>query len=200
MSPVPGLRPLVVLLVLAGLLLPLAPAGLAADPEVSTVYGRSAVPVPERTDEGEWSGTWFYVSRSRKMALWIRQEDGEIRLRLRLQGQGSDPDSFTTDWDGQAEYDLAGRSGRFSMSFDRKDENTISGSWIWETRVRGAGRVETARFTMYRIALGRQLVWHVTDIDYEHRGRAEQVPAAGEFVWLFRKASRRQVLWNELPF
>ena len=196
----PGSRLLVIGLVATGLVAPLGASWLAAAADAPSAFGRSTVPIAERSDEGDWTGTWFYVSRSRKMALWIREEDGEIQLRLRVQGQKGNPDSFTTDWDGQAEYDVAGRHGRFSMSCDHKDGNTISGSWSWETRVRGSGRTETAQFTMFRTGLGRQLVWHVTNLGYEYSGDADEVPAATEFVWLFRKASRRQVLWNELPF
>jgi hypothetical protein len=196
----PGLRLLVIGLVAPGLVVTVAAPGLAADSDAPGSFGRSTVPVPERSDEGDWDGTWFYVSRARKMALWIREDDGEIRLRLRVQGQKGDPESFTTDWDGQAEYDVAGRHGRFSMSFDTKDQNTIAGSWDWETRVRGSGRTETAQFTMFRTGLGRQLIFHVTNVGYEYQGDSDAVSPAREFVWVFRKASRRQVLWNELPF
>lgn len=200
MFTVPGVRKAGIALVCSILLGGLAATGLPADQAGPDRFGRSTLSAPDRTDEGDWFGTWFYASRVRKMALWIRDDDGKTRVRLRLQGQKGDPESFITDWDGQAEYDVAGRHGRFSMSIDSVDANTISGSWIWDVQTRSAGRTETADFTMYRAGWGRQLVVKIENIQHEYRGDAASAPGADELVWLFRKASRREALWGELPF
>jgi hypothetical protein len=200
MSRATGLRKPCALLIASILLAGSSGMGLLADQASPGRFGRTKVSVPERTDQGDWYGTWFYVSRVRKMALWIRDDGGRIRVKLRLQGQKGDPESFITDWDGQAEYDIVGRHGRFSISFEEVDANTITGSWIWDVETKNAGRTETADFTLYRSAWGRQLVFKLENIQREYRGNTEPAPGAEELVWLFRKASRRQALWGELPF
>jgi hypothetical protein len=82
-----------------------AAPGYAPAQSRSQYVGRTTVTAPDRTDAGEWDGTWFYVTRARKMALWIRTEDGQPRMKLRLLGQSGGLESFTTDWDSQAEYE-----------------------------------------------------------------------------------------------
>jgi hypothetical protein len=180
-------------------------AGLAVPVSVtaqsrSQLVGRTAVPAPERTDAGDWDGTWYYVTRSRKMALWIRTEDGTPRLKLRLLGQSGGLESFTTDWDGQAEYTTAGRRGAFSLTFDQRDANTIKGSWRWNVDAEDASRNETADFTIYRSGWGRQLIWNISNLKQEFSGEAKPRGDVEQLVWLFRKASRREALWSELPF
>lgn len=180
-------------------------AGLAVPVSVtaqsrSQFVGRTAVTAPERTDAGEWDGTWYYVTRARKMALWIRTEDGTPRMKMRLQGQSGGLESFTTDWDSQAEYHAAGRAGSFSLEFDQRDENTMTGSWTWNVDAKNASRDETADFTIYRAGWGRQLIWKIENFRQEFSGDAEPRGDVEEMVWLFRKASRREALWSELPF
>ena len=77
----------------------------------SGVYGRTKLSAPERSDEGDWYGTWYFVSRSRKMAVWFRDKDGVPQMRVRLQEQAQGLEGFSTDWEGQAEYSAAGLAG-----------------------------------------------------------------------------------------
>ncbi len=42
----------------------------------SLMYGKTGVAAPEPTDAGDWNGTWFYVSRLHKMAVWMRDNNG----------------------------------------------------------------------------------------------------------------------------
>jgi hypothetical protein len=183
-------------ILIAGLAVPV----LVTAQSRSQFVGRTTVTAPDRTDAGEWDGTWYYVTRARKMALWIRTEDGKPRMKLRLQGQSGGLESFTTDWDGQAEYHAAGRLGAFSLEFDQRDENTITGSWTWNVDAKNAARDETADFTIYRAGWGRQLIWKIENFRQEFSGDAEPRGDVEEMVWLFRKASRREALWSELPF
>jgi hypothetical protein len=178
----------------------LAAPGYAPAQSRSQFIGRTAVTAPERTDAGEWDGTWFYVTRARKMAVWIRTEDGKPRMKLRLLGQSGGLESFTTDWDGQVEYQSAGRQGAFSVTFDQRDENTITGSWAWSVKAKDASRDETADFTIYRAGWGRQMIWKIENLQHEYTGDIKPRGDVQEMVWLFRKASRREALWSELPF
>jgi hypothetical protein len=178
----------------------LSAPGYAPAQSRSQYVGRTAVTAPDRTDAGEWDGTWFYVTRARKMALWIRTEDGKPRMKLRLLGQSGGLESFTTDWDSQAEYQAADRRGAFTLKFDQRDENTITGSWTWNVQTKDAARDETADFTIYRAGWGRQLIWKIENLRQEFSGNATARGDAQHVVWLFRKASRREALWSELPF
>ena len=48
--------------------------------------GPTAVIVPERTNQGNWDGTWVYVNRDARYALWMRTgEDGRPEIRLKFQ-------------------------------------------------------------------------------------------------------------------
>jgi hypothetical protein len=177
-------------------------AGLVPAQIESPQYGRSKLPTPERTDAGDWDGTWFYVSRTRKMALWIRSEGGKPRIKLRLEDRAAPAEGFTTDWDSQADYRTGGLHGTFSIEFDERDANTISGTWTWEVDSRKAHTRETADFTLYRLGWGRQLAWQFTDLEREFLGgsRANAKQTLPRLIWTFRKASRREALWGELPF
>jgi hypothetical protein len=168
------------------------------EPEHLTIYGRTTVAAPERTDAGDWAGTWFYVNKRRKMALWMRIEEGTPEFKLRVQEKGQ---NVTTDWEGQSSYDDGGRSGEFSTTVDQRDENTISGSWVWTLGKPEHGWKTTADFTMYRTGHGRQLVMRIEKWHREYWGSRSPADMDTKFqVWTFQKASRRQALWGELPF
>jgi hypothetical protein len=164
-------------------------------------YGtRTKVSIPDRTDAGAWYGTWYYVSRDRQMALWIRHEDGIPQVKMGLRELKRGGDSFTTDWNGLAEYGGPGKAGTFTLTFDEQDENTLNGSWVWETRTASGTRTETADVTIFRAGWGRQLVWKVTNVQMQFPGDDEPSSKGPDRVWTFRKASRREALWGELPF
>ena len=159
-----------------------------------TPFGRSTVRAPERTDAGDWAGTWYYVNKRRKMAFWMRIEDGTPKFKFRLQEQGK---NLLTDWDGQASYMVGGDPAEYSMILDQQDDKTISGRWVWTVGNEDRGWKETAEFTMYRTGHGRQLVMRILDWRRERSNQTEHVKYQ---VWSFRKASRGQALWGELPF
>ncbi len=159
-----------------------------------SLYGRSTVKASDRSDAGDWAGTWFYVSKRRKMALWMRIEEGIPKFKLRVNDKGN---NLTTDWDGQASYEARGKRGEFSMTVDQRDDRTISGSWVWTLGKPDHGWKTTADFTMYRTGHGRQLVMRVENWHREHAGRAQHLALQ---IWTFHKASRRQAVWGELPF
>jgi hypothetical protein len=162
--------------------------------------GRTKVAVPESTEAGDWYGTWYYVSRVREMALWIRNDGGTLQVKLGLRELKRRGDSFTTGWNGVAEYGGPGMAGTFSLTFDQQDENTLTGSWVWETRTASGARTETADFTIFRTGWGRQLAWKITNLRLQVPGNDSPLGGGPDRVWTFRKASRREALWSELPF
>lgn len=193
-------RHCVVTALLVGAVLVATPRPTPAQEGQNLTYGRTTVRGAERTDAGDWIGTWYYVSRSRKMAVWIRDWRGELQFKLKVQSKGGGRESFTTDWGSRAEYDYLGMPARFGIHFDQFDQQTIAGGWLWELGDEAKGRRETLDFTMYRSGLGRQMVAIVRDFKRDYFGM-NAVPVSVELqVWLFTKASRRTVLWEELPF
>jgi hypothetical protein len=190
--PFSGRLPLV-LAVLTALFLP----ALCGAQEHMTMFGRTSVASAERTDAGDWDGTWVYVSKRRRIALWIRSGDGGPELKLRMNEKGTD---ILTDWEGHAEYVSRNRPGKFSLQVDQRDEDTISGRWIWRIGTDAAGRQETADFTMHRAGRGRRLVMRVENWSTENWGGFEEKYGLPLQVWSFQKASRRMALWGELPF
>ena len=182
-----ALLSVVVLLVLS------VPSG-AQDPEHMTTYGRSKVRAPERTDAGDWAGTWFYINKRRKMALWMRVEEGTPKLKLRVQERGK---NMSTDWDGQSSYDVGSEPGEYSMTIDQRDDKTISGNWVWSVGNPGEGWKETADFSIYRTGRGRQMVMRIENWERDVAGNLRSLKLQ---IWTFQKASRREALWGELPF
>ena len=164
-------------------------------------FGRSTLGGAERSDAGDWYGTWYYVSRTQKMAIWIRDDDGTPQVKWRLSGtQSGDLDSFSTDWSSQGVANDRGQSGTFKLTLDTADQNTIAGNWAWEVRAGKNGRKDTANFELYRSGDGRHAVMRITDWKREFWGKREYAQTQEYKVWTFRKASRREAMWNELPF
>jgi len=157
------------------------------------------VPTPDRTDEGVFHGTWYYVTRDGDMALWIRSVDGQPELKVRFRAK-STTESFETGWDGNVAYTLAGYPATFGIDLNHRDENTLAGSWQWEVKFSNSGRTENGKFILYRVGDGRHMVLKFSE--YERKTwKGEKMSArTGLPAWGFRKASKRIVLWDELPF
>jgi len=163
-------------------------------------FQRSNVVVAERTDAGEWTGTWYFVSRDEKIALWIRTTGGQPELQLQYFGSIL-MEHIVTDWKGQADYDVKGRYfGRFDLNITERDENTIKGSLDWTLTVGETIRTERGNFTMYRAGHGRSLVMKFDDYVRIETIGSEQSEWRSQKAWTFRKASNRLVNWEELPF
>jgi len=160
---------------------------------------RPAAPKQDRpaTNKGNWHGTWTYVNRDGRTAMWIDTSKDEIRVKVQYQGI-SVPEGFVTDWDGSATYIFAGEPGTFEIKITEATENRIRGTWFWDVQFESIGRSERGVFTLYRVGDGRQLV-----IDFSE---FEQVLRKGEKIsrhdspaaWGFKKVSKRIVLWDEV--
>ena len=159
----------------------------------------TSVARPDRTDAGVWDGTWYYVFRDGRMALWVRSEDGKPQMKLRYQS-AMGIESFETDWTTQVDYDLNGKPARFAIEIAEADENQVLASWLWEVRAPKARRAEEGDFVMYRAGDGRQLVLDFEEFKKTITKGDRSGGYEGPFVWHFNKASKRLVRWEELPF
>jgi len=178
---------------------------LHSEEEVVTQPGRDAmghavVVVPQRTDAGSWDGTWVYANRDVRYALWLRTNvEGRPEARLRYESTSS-PEKFETGWDGRATYTLSGQPVTFAMLFERADADVLAGTWNWDAEFGRSARKETGTFEAFRAGDGRALVLRFRS--YERSVRKKDVVRSTEAlpIWTFRKVSKRQALWDELPF
>jgi hypothetical protein len=186
-----------IVVALAALLL--MPLTLAQEGEMEK-FKRSSLVIPDRTDKGTWAGTWYYISRDQKIALWIRTAGGLPEIQIQFFGFAM-AEHFITDWQGHADYDVKGRHpGSFDLTITERDENIIKGKIDWQLTVGDITRIERGDFTMYRSGVGRSIVMRFDDyarIELEGEQRRVWRPKQS---WTFRKASNRLVMWEELPF
>ena len=159
---------------------------------------REGAELPDRTNAGNWVGTWYFVTRDTRMALWIREDGKKPELRIQYMNT-SRAESFITDWDCKATYRFRNKPGLFSFEITESDEKTIRGKWSWDLGQGELRRSETAWVTLYRAGDGRTLVMNFEDLERFHGGMIGSYLAYQQ-VWAFRKASNQQRLWEELPF
>lgn len=174
-----------------------APFAIGQDESASRL---GTLSLPQRTDAGNWYGTWGYVSRGEMVALWVREgADGLPEIKLRWQDAGS-PAMFETDWSGRAEYETLTSHGRFSLALEERTPEVLRGNWTWETEGADGSRHRSSPVRAYRSGDGRAttLVFEkVTEIRRNgERERRREYP----MLWGFTKLSKRLVRWEELPF
>ena len=112
------------------LLAALSAAALASVAFAQTAPVRPAA-VPsflEDTGAGEWPGTYLYTCRDFKLALWIRLRDGNPEIKARFLSLQA-PESFETDWNGDASYYFSGLPGTFSLRLGKRGDRRIEGTW-----------------------------------------------------------------------
>lgn len=156
--------------------------------------------VPPRDDAGSWDGTWWYVNRESKIALWIRTENGVPQVKLRYMST-SWPEGFETDWAGASEYITKIGPGKFQLTLEERDANTIKGKWDWTLKAEDSSRVEIGTFAMHRTNRGRQLAFVFDELVRLKRraGKPDEGFTSAPSLTFF-KGSGRLVLWDELPF
>ncbi len=173
-------------------------AAAAAAPPLPVPRERVLVGIPERTDRGNWDGTWLYVSRDGRLALWMRTSEGKLEAKFRYESYRA-AETFETAWDGRADYEAQNHPGTFAVTIEEADADTARGTWLWELKLPGATRFERGRFTLYRADDGRTLVVHFSHYEKKIRRGEREGGFEGEHVIVFRKLSKRLVLWDELP-
>jgi hypothetical protein len=95
------------------------------------------------TNAGTFDGTWIYVNRDSRFAMWIRTKQGKRQLRLQYQSLAS-PEAFETDWDGKAIYYMGDKPVNFELKLTTQTADELSGTWSWVLKFGTSGRVETA--------------------------------------------------------
>ncbi len=162
-------------------------------------YGRVEVDRSTPTPNGTWDGTWYLVNRDDRYALFIRTVDGKPQVKLQYQSI-SHPEAFETDWSGKSTYYLAGHPATFEIKLTRRTADEMQGTWNWQVDFSDSGRGEVGKFTMYRIGSGRNLMMRFSEFERQiRRNQAlKRFPATPSYT--FMKASKRVVLWDELPF
>lgn len=159
--------------------------------------GSVEVMIPQRTDAGVWDGTWMFVSRDNRMALWVRTEGGKPQVKLQYQSLAS-AEAFVTDWSGKAVYYLAGEPASFDLGITHRDANMIRATWTWKVEFTDSGRTEMGTVTMFRAGDGRQLVFHFDKLERIVRRRDQVKHYPMETSWTFTKVSKRIVQWDEV--
>jgi len=154
----------------------------------------------EPTSLGNWEGSWTHHSRDFNLALWIRaDEEGLPEIRFQYMGLGK-AEGFRTDWGGLAEYRVRNGTGEFAAVAKSRGSDRMEGTWAWSLNFANSSRVELAVFSIYRVGDGRSLYIDFTEFErILVRGGAEKRHVSPHKLG-FRKASRRLVLWDELPF
>lgn len=160
--------------------------------------GQSAFSTDPRTDAGDWYGTWVYKSRHQRVVIWIREDSsGQPEYRLQYQSMGS-AEAFNTDWTGRADYAVTGTDASFQLKAVKRDENSITGTLEWDLQFEMAGRRKSGEFEMYRAGDGRLLVMHFFNHTVTIRREGKEASDQSDTAWNFSKASKRQVLWEEI--
>lgn len=180
-------------------LLGLASWASAQPREFVTPWGRSAVLVPEPVTAGVWDGSWVYANRDERMALFVRTVDGKPEIKFQYQSL-SGPEAFDSDWSGKARYYLSGSPVEFDLRLGEAGAAEMRGTWNWSVEFADSGRSERGTFRIYRINAGRDLAIVFQEYEkvirrFDKVSRWNNPP-----VWVFNKASKRIVLWDELPF
>ena len=151
------------------------------------------------TTAGEFDGTWMYVNRDARYAMWIRTKDGARQVKIQYQSLAG-PEAFETDWTGKTTYYLAGNPVTFDLGVVSSDADKITGTWNWVFEFGRSGRRETANLVLQRTGYGRNLLMDFRDfqrtITRDGENQIFKVPTA----WNWIKVSKRELLWDELPF
>jgi hypothetical protein len=185
---------------LAAVIPPFATAGeRTLPPEMTPIPGKIAVMTPEPVSMGSFGGTWLYVNRDGRFALWVRTENGATRARVQFQSIVT-PESFESDWNGEANYFVAGAPVRFEQKIARADSQRMDGTWFWNLDAGTTGRKEESGLVFQRTGTGRMLAMEFTSFRRTFRKAGENKVVQMPQVWTWTKVSKRELLWDELPF
>ena len=113
--------------------------------------------------------------------------------------QHDTPETFETDWSGQANYTVQEKPASFSFVLDEIAEDRIKASWDWVLNMHGSGREEHGKLELYRAGDGRRLVMHFKDFDRVIERAGQRMIHDKPQAWTFTKISRRLARWEELP-
>jgi len=153
----------------------------------------------EATTAGSFEGTWLYLNRDAHFALWSRMKNGVPQVKIQYQSTAS-PEAFETDWDGKALYYLAGNPVTFELKLGPSTADRIVGKWFWELKVGDAHRLETADVVLHRTHYGRTMLMDFQNFEKTITHQGKDKVAKLPVVWNWIKISKRELIWDELPF
>lgn len=151
------------------------------------------------TISGSFEGTWLYVNRDSRYAMWARTKDGVPQVKIQFQSLAN-PESFESDWDGKALYYIAGTPVTFEFKVTEADANQIKGDWSWLLTLDETVRNETANVVMHRTGDGRTLLMDFQNYQKLLKKRGQEKSVRVPVAWTWTKISKRELLWDELPF
>jgi len=151
------------------------------------------------TNAGTFDGTWMYVNRDSRFALWVRTKEGKRQAKVQYQSLAG-PEAFETDWDGRVTYYMAGHPVTFELKLARADADRLSGAWDWVLEIGNSARIEHAKVDVYRTGWGRTLQMDFADYEKIVRRNGVDQTAKAPVSWAWIKVSKRELLWAELPF
>ena len=188
-----------VLLAAAAIALPVLAAERTLPPEMTGIPGKIGVASADPVTTGSFEGTWIYVNCDGKFALWIRNEGGTPRMRLQYQSTRNG-EAFESDWDGKAKYFFSGVPADFDMTIDHADADKISGHWTWNFDAGSSARLEKADLLIQRTAYGRSMKMDFLNYEKTIRQSGGDKVFRMPVTWGWTKVSKRELLWDELPF
>jgi hypothetical protein len=154
---------------------------------------------PDPTIAGSFDGTWMYVNRDSRFALWARTKDGVTKVKVQFQSLAT-PEAFESDWDGKALYYLAGTPVTFELKLGACNANQILGTWSWLLESDRRSRRETADVVINRTGFGRTLLMDFQNFKKVTTRDGQDNTLAVPVAWTWTKISKRELLWDELPF
>jgi hypothetical protein len=163
-------------------------------------FGRTHVAPVERSDRGEWHGTWYYANRDMRFVLWLRSNGEAVALKAQVATTLAPPELFVTDWNGSATYNMERGSGTFQLELTSSDPDTLKGNWTWDLDLKDSARLEHGAFEAYRGGDGRMLVLNFSDFERVYRRGQKYETYPSRHTMTFRKVSKRLVQWDEIPF
>jgi hypothetical protein len=95
---------------------------------------------------------------------------------------------------------MAGKPASFALTLASAEPDAIAGHWDWELSTGSSARHETAGVTLQRTGYGRTLQMDFKDyqrtISSGPKGNLLKAP----MTWTWIKVSKRELLWDELPW
>jgi len=176
-----------------------APAGVVKTDLPGDGTDRQLVQLDDPTTAGSFDGTWMYVNRDSRYGVWIRTKNGAPQVRVQYQSLAS-PEAFETDWDGKANYFMAGNPVVFELKLGECTADRIVGKWSWVLTVGNSMRREVADLVVYRSEFGRNLVMDFQNYERTITSGGKNKVMQAPQVWNWIKVSNRELLWDELPF
>ena len=160
---------------------------------------RQMIQKDDPTSAGSFDGTWLYVNRDSRFALWVRTKNGVPQVKLQFQSLAS-PEAFESDWDGKAIYYMAGNPVTFELKLGESNVDRIVGKWSWVLTVGNSLRRETADIVIYRTVYGRTLLMDFENYEKTITSGGKNKIMKAPVIWNWVKISNRDILWDELPF